>query len=90
MCNACGFGCCAFDDFEGCGCNCDEWRCRVSRCGGCGQMVDASDLSDDCACFPDDDWTDEDDLVVSMLGNGSRERHADLHQNGSTTPDGAA
>ena len=61
MCNACGFSCCGCDDFEGCGCNCDEWRCRVSRCGGCGQAVDATDPGADCDCFPDDDyWADED------------------------------
>lgn len=58
MCNACGFSCCAFDDFEGCGCNCAEWRCRVSRCGGCGQSIDATDPGADCDCYPDD-WDDD-------------------------------
>jgi len=80
MCNACGFSCCAFDDFEGCGCNCDEWRCRVARCGGCGQSVDATDPGDECACFPEDDyWTDEDDRAVVA----SRERHATPSGSGS-------
>jgi len=28
MCNACGFGCCAMDCFEGCGCeDCDNPLC---------------------------------------------------------------
>jgi hypothetical protein len=28
VCNACGYGCCASDEFEGCGCDsCDEPDC---------------------------------------------------------------
>lgn len=84
MCNACGFSCCAFDDFEGCGCNCDEWRCRVSRCGGCGQSVDATDPGADCECFPDDDldWDDPRDsgqhlTTASPAGSGSEAPGAD-------------
>lgn len=53
MCNACGFSCCAHDGFDGCGCDCDEWMCRSTRCGGCGQRVDLFD--DDCACWTDDE-----------------------------------
>lgn len=44
MCNACGFGCCADDRFEGCGCyHCDNPACRLycpvclqdeATCGG--------------------------------------------------------
>lgn len=41
MCNACGFLCCASDEFEGCGCDCEciacQWNpcdCGVSNCEG--------------------------------------------------------
>lgn len=56
MCNACGFGCCAFDSFEGCGCDCDVAACRQVRCDGCGQPVDPYD--DECACDYADDCGD--------------------------------
>ena len=71
MCNACGFSCCGYDGFDGCGCDCAEWKCRSTRCTGCGQTVDLFD--DECACWSDDDgWTDEDDQVVSAsTRNGS-------------------
>jgi hypothetical protein len=49
MCNACGFHCCGFDSFDGCGCDCDSWMCRSTRCTGCGERVDLID--DDCACW---------------------------------------
>ena len=53
MCNACGFSCCAHDGFDGCGCDCDHWLCRSTRCGGCGYRIDLFD--DDCACWTDDE-----------------------------------
>ncbi|HET7734358.1 MAG TPA: hypothetical protein VFK52_00165 [Nocardioidaceae bacterium] len=81
MCNACGFYCCGYDSLDGCGCDCDEWRCRSTRCGGCGQTVDL--FEDECACWGSDDWTDDDEMVVTALGNGSRERLADPSVNGS-------
>ena len=57
MCNACGFSCCGNDAFDGCGCDCAEWKCRSTRCTGCGQTVDLFD--DECACWGDDDWGDD-------------------------------
>lgn len=58
MCNACGFSCCASDSFDGCGCDCDVTECRISRCGGCGEWVDATYVDDDCACFRDESMVD--------------------------------
>jgi len=55
MCNACGFQCCASDEFEGCGCDdCDDPACW-SRCEYCGQSVTGecdcqlSDWYEDCS-----------------------------------------
>lgn len=35
MCNACGFLCCASDEFEGCGCTCPHPGCQYEPCA-CG------------------------------------------------------
>ena len=64
MCNACGFGCCAFDSFDGCGCDCEVAACRMERCDWCGEMVDVV-LGDGCAC------DDEDEFYDSDVGAGS-------------------
>lgn len=36
MCNACGFKCCASDQFSGCGCDCDNPECWT-KCDECGE-----------------------------------------------------
>lgn len=44
MCNACAFSCCAFDGFEGCGCDtCSNPDCWP-RCSLCGE------LEEECHC----------------------------------------
>ena len=41
MCNACGFYCCANDDFGGCGCDCKEPECwTCTNCQGDGHLAD--------------------------------------------------
>ena len=54
MCNACGFGCCAWDGFSGCGCDhCDNPECW-EYCDECGEEVSS------CCCGEgDDDWADD-------------------------------
>jgi len=57
MCNACGFGCCAWDGFSNCGCeDCDCPDCWP-HCDNCHLLVD------DCICYEDDDclmgWEDD-------------------------------
>lgn len=52
MCNACGFGCCALDTFEGCGCDsCDNPDCWPT-CAECGE------LEEDCTCAYVDEYDD--------------------------------
>lgn len=47
MCNACGFYCCASDQFEGCGCDhCEESACWP-RCEGCGEVGCDGECRDD-------------------------------------------
>lgn len=46
MCNACGFFCCAYDGFSGCGCD----HCPCPDCW---------EEDDDFTCDSDDDWDDE-------------------------------
>ena len=46
MCNACGFQCCAYDGFSGCGCD------------GCPEPDCWSD-DNDFYCESDDDWDDD-------------------------------
>lgn len=46
MCNACGFYCCAYDGFSGCGCD----HCDCPECWS----------DDEFECDSDDDWGDED------------------------------
>jgi hypothetical protein len=54
MCNACGFSCCAFDGFEGCGCDWCECSECWSTCEECGQ------LEEDCGCHEGDlDFEDD-------------------------------
>lgn len=49
MCNACGFQCCAWDGFEGCGCDdCENPKCH-SKCDGCGMPESY------CECIDDDE-----------------------------------
>jgi hypothetical protein len=43
MCNACGFYCCGYDVFDGCGCDCPELSCRMVRCEICGASTDPHD-----------------------------------------------
>lgn len=52
MCNACGFYCCAFDSFDGCGCDCPSIDCRMVRCDYCGRSTDGA--FDDCPCGDED------------------------------------
>lgn len=48
MCNACGFQCCAFDGFAGCGCeDCENPACWPV-CDLCGEY------EQDCVCDEDD------------------------------------
>lgn len=48
MCNACGFQCCAYDGFSGCGCDhCDNPECW-SVCDLCGEF------EEDCCCHDED------------------------------------
>lgn len=54
MCNACGFGCCAADLFERCGCeDCENPLCWPV-CVECGEY------EWDCTCF-DNDFEEEED-----------------------------
>ena len=54
MCNACGFLCCASDEFHGCGCdNCDEEECWTI----CDPINGIH--SDYCDC-PIDDFEEDD------------------------------
>lgn len=53
MCNACGFYCCASDEFDGCGCDCPEAICREMRCPMCFTTFD---LGIDEACPCEDDF----------------------------------
>lgn len=47
MCNACGFQCCAYDGFSGCGCDhCDEPECWSDE-------IDDDDDDYDWASDPD-------------------------------------
>lgn len=40
MCNACGYQCCASDEFESCGCeDCDEPDCWPPLCPDCGEFM---------------------------------------------------
>lgn len=55
MCNACGFLCCANDDFGGCGCDCAEPEClSCSNCDADGHEYEncpaptPEDLCDNC------------------------------------------
>lgn len=46
MCNACGFLCCASDEFSGCGCNdCECEACWTDTDEGCDEckVIDVSD-----------------------------------------------
>jgi hypothetical protein len=56
MCNACGFSCCAYDGFSGCGCDeCDNPACWT-KCDGCNMPEEF------CECDNydyDDDYDDE-------------------------------
>lgn len=67
MCNACGFGCCAWDGFDGCGCDsCSEPKCWTV----CDPLNNVH--GEDCDCPEDDtDWMDDDfepsESVVRML-----------------------
>jgi hypothetical protein len=56
VCNACGFACCAWDGFGGCGCDhCDNPECW-EYCEDCGEEMSS------CLCNEDDDFDyDEDD-----------------------------
>lgn len=52
MCNACGFGCCAWDGFSGCGCDhCSNPECWSDGCDLCGEV--------DCICGDDNDFYDD-------------------------------
>lgn len=54
MCNACGFFCCAYDGFSGCGCDhCPEPACHP-RCGTCRKP------DEECECDDLDDADDRD------------------------------
>jgi hypothetical protein len=46
MCNACGFLCCAWDGFEGCGCDCEEMACWA-KCEFCGEYEASCNCADD-------------------------------------------
>ena len=59
MCNACGFLCCASDQFGGCGCDCSVAGCAVI-CSNCHEEGHDADECD----YPDDD---EDDYAESAL-----------------------
>lgn len=86
MCNACGFGCCAFDSFDGCGCDCAVAECRLTRRDGCGQLVDATLVGDECACdYADslDDEFDDHGARFAMPRDGARDS-ADLTHSGRT------
>lgn len=68
MCNACGFGCCAWDGFDGCGCDsCSEPKCWTV----CDPINNVH--GEDCDCPEDDEfgWPDDDpdpsESVVRML-----------------------
>jgi len=54
MCNACGFLCCAYDGFRGCGCDdCEEDECWT-RCEFCNRIK--NHISDECICDKGDDY----------------------------------
>lgn len=51
MCNACGFWCCAWDGFSGCGCDhCKDPACWPDDLAGFDDDDDADDHHPSCGC----------------------------------------
>ncbi len=66
MCNACGFQCCAWDGFSGCGCeHCD--------CPDCWEYCETCDEPIDMCCCDDDDFEDYDEHVCSTHDSSGNE-----------------
>jgi hypothetical protein len=67
MCNACGFHCCASDEFGGCGCDCYEPACWSEEeededDGEGAREYGIPDEPGDWAWEPEDEGEDLDDL----------------------------
>lgn len=48
MCNACGFYCCASDQFEGCGCDTCGYEECLQLCEECGEAIGLTAIDGIC------------------------------------------
>lgn len=67
MCNACGFQCCAYDGFSGCGCD----HCDEPDCWSDDRDEDAPDAED----WPEEDWPDAAGLNALQAQAPSQQTH---------------